>query len=349
MKQNWAILLGIVLLFVILRLLLPNFVTHYVNKTLAEIEGYNGSISGVDIALIRGAYKINDLRIEKEGSKLKVPFLEIDEVDLSIEWASLFKGEVIGEILILKPSMNFVAGPSKEEKMDGSEADWTKPIEELMPLSINKFEIREGNINFYNFSTNPQAHVYLQQLDMVAINLSNVEDKNEKLPSTLSLSANSIGEGILKLDGKLNLLKEIPDFDMNLKFTGAKLTQLNNFIKAYGKFEVEKGQLHLVSEAKLMDGSFEGYVKPLLQDMVILDLDEAIGKEKIPKILWEGLLEIAKTIFENPKQEQVATIVPLKGTINDVDTKVWPAIYNVLKNAFIKAFSTEFESQIENT
>lgn len=348
MKKFWAILIGIFLLLLIARLLMPYFVTRYVNKTLAEIEGYDGSISGVNIALIRGAYKINDLKIVKEDSKLEVPFLEITEIDLSLEWPSLFKGEVVGEILLLEPNLNFVAGPTEEEKMDGSEADWTEPLEELMPLRINRFEIRNGNLNFYNFSTKPDAHIYLHGLNMLATNLSNVENKKERLPSTLSLKATSIGKGDLNVDGRLNLLNQIPDFDMNLKFSGINLPSLNKFIKAYGNFEVERGQLYLVSEAKLMDGKFDGYIKPLLRNMVILDLEEAIGKESLPKILWEGLLEIGKTIFENPKKEQVATVVPIKGTIEDVETEVWATIFNVLKNAFIEAFSTEFESQQEN-
>lgn len=329
---------------------MPYFVTRYVNKTLSEIEGYDGSINGVNIAIIRGAYKINELRIVKEDSKLDVPFLEINEIDLSIEWPALLKGKVVGEILIDKPNLNFVAGPTEEEEMDGSEADWTEPLKELMPLKINRFTIRNGNLNFYNFSTKPEAHVYLHGLNMVATNLSNVEDKNDKLPSSLTLSATSIGEGALNVEGRLNLLKQLPDFDMNLKFSDVNLPDLNKFIKAYGNFEVETGEFYLVSEIRLIDGKFDGYVKPLLRNMVILDLDEAVGKESLPQILWESLLEIGKTIFENPKKEQVATVVPITGELKaeEVETEVWTAIYNVIKNAFIEAFTTEFESQKAN-
>ena len=47
-KTIWIILGTILLLLVVGRLMLPYFVTRYVNKVLANIDGYEGSISDVD-------------------------------------------------------------------------------------------------------------------------------------------------------------------------------------------------------------------------------------------------------------------------------------------------------------
>ena len=57
--------------------MLPYFVTRYVNKVLADIDGYEGSISDVDIHLIRGAYSIHDLKLFKVNGHEKVPFIDI--------------------------------------------------------------------------------------------------------------------------------------------------------------------------------------------------------------------------------------------------------------------------------
>ncbi|CAN5189153.1 DUF748 domain-containing protein [soil metagenome] len=347
-KKTLAIILGVVLILVIIRLTLPYFVTRYVNKTLAEVEGYDGSISGVNIAIIRGAYSIHDLIIHKEGSKLKVPFVDIKSIDLSVEWNALFKGKVAGEIILLEPRINFVAGPTEEEKQDGSEADWTETIKELMPIQINRFEVKNGKIAFFDFSTKPEVNVFLESLNMVVLNLGNVEDKNQRLPSSLTLSGTSVGGGMLTVDGSLNLLKKIPDLDLNVEFTGMNLPSINNFVKAYGKFDIDKGQMHLVSEVKLLDGKFDGYVKPLFRDVVILNLEEDIGEKSAIRLLWEGILEVGKEIFENPKKDQVATVVPINGHIDQVETEVWPTIINVLRNAFVEAFTAEFESNVQN-
>lgn len=347
-KKTWAIILGVVLLLVILRLTLPYFVTRYVNNTLAEVEGYDGSISGVDIAILRGAYSIHDLVIQKEDSKIEVPFVDIKTIDLSLEWNALFKGQVAGEILLLHPKVNFVAGPTEEEQQDGSEADWTETIKELMPIQINRFEIKNGKMAYYDFSSKPEVNIFLDSLNMVALNLGNVEDEKDSLPSSLTLSGTSVGGGKLTLDGRLNLLKKIPDFDMNIKFTGMNLPSINNFVKAYGKFDIDKGHMHLVSEVKLINGKFDGYVKPLFRDVVILNLEKDMGEKSAIRLLWEGVLEFGKEIFENPKKDQVATVVPINGHIEEVETEVWPTIINVLKNAFVEAFTTEFESNVQN-
>lgn len=66
-----------------LRLYLPYWVTDYVNKTLSNIEGYQGSIEGVDIDLYRGAYGIRGLELEKTGEEVPVPFVDISRIDSS--------------------------------------------------------------------------------------------------------------------------------------------------------------------------------------------------------------------------------------------------------------------------
>lgn len=348
LNKKWIIVISILVLIIVARLLLPYFVTKYVNKTLAEIQGYNGSISEVDIALIRGAYSVHDLKIEKEGSEIKVPFVNIKTIDLSLQWEALFKGKIVGEVALEKPELNFAVGPNKDDKQDGSEADWKETINDFMPLNINRFEVNNGKIAYHDFSTKPQVNVFLHNLNLIATNLGNVEQENDTLPSSLELTGTSIGKGDLSLKGRMNVLKTIPDFDMNLKFMKVNLTSFNEFAKAYGKFDIEKGTMDLVSEARLLDGTFDGYVKPLLKDVQILDLREDVGEKSAIRILWETILETGKEIFENEKKEQVATVIPIKGNIKDTQTEVWPTIMNVLRNAFVKAFSTEFESQLQS-
>ena len=65
-KKIWLILTAVIIvLLVVGRLMLPYFVTKYVNQVLADIDGYEGSISDVDIHLSRGAYSIHDLKLFK--------------------------------------------------------------------------------------------------------------------------------------------------------------------------------------------------------------------------------------------------------------------------------------------
>src|SRR5687768_15850948 len=118
-KKLWIALGSILLLLVIGRLVLPYFVTRYVNKVLADVEGYEGSISDVDIHLIRGAYVIHDLKMFKVNGHEKVPFIDIPSIDLSVEWSALFKGSLVGEIIFESPKLNFIGGDGDETKKPG--------------------------------------------------------------------------------------------------------------------------------------------------------------------------------------------------------------------------------------
>ena len=113
-KRRWIIFISIIAVLIIIRLILPFIVLKYVNKTLANLKDYYGHVEDIDIALIRGAYQINDIKITKKDSSSQkldsIPFFTAREIDLSVEWKAIFKGSVVGEIFVEDPVLNFVKG-----------------------------------------------------------------------------------------------------------------------------------------------------------------------------------------------------------------------------------------------
>src|SRR5690606_37389055 len=153
-----------------------------------------------------------------------------------------------------KPSIHILA-EKPDPTQEPSKEHWTETLKDLMPLTINKLEIADGEFTYLDRTTSPEIDLYIKNMRLTALNLANVKDTTTTtLPSSVSLSGISIGKGNLNLDMRVNVLKEIPDFDMNMKLTNVELTSLNDFIKAQGKFDVERGDLDLYSELKLMDG-----------------------------------------------------------------------------------------------
>lgn len=347
-NKKWAIVIGILVVLIVARLCLPYFVTRYVNKVLADIEGYQGSIEDVDISLWRGAYVIHQMKLEKVEGEVPVPFIDIPKMDLSVEWEALLDGAIVGKIRLEYPKLNFVAGPTEEETQTGKETDWTEPIKELMPLQINKFEIVRGKISYLDFHADPKVDVAIDSVNAVAMNLNNAQDNNDRLPSKIRLTGTSVGGGHLDFEAEMNILKPIPDFDADLKFTEVNLPALNDFIKAYGKFDVEQGTFNLYSEMILLDGNFEGYVKPMMIDMKVLDLEEdSEDKDNVFQLIWEGIAELTSKIVENPSEDQVASRVPITGNIGNVETDVWTAIITVLGNAYVEALKKEVDNTVK--
>ena len=88
-RKRLVIILGSVLILLIaVRMALPYILLKLVNKELQNIPGYTGHVDDIDVALIRGAYKIKMIKLEKTGGKIPVPFFSAPLIDLSLQWAS---------------------------------------------------------------------------------------------------------------------------------------------------------------------------------------------------------------------------------------------------------------------
>lgn len=225
-------LLGVFALLIMARMALPFAVTDYVNRVINRIDGYSGSISDVDIHLYRGAYTIYDLKIFKDNGNIPVPFVDIAVTDFSVEWGALLDGAIVGEVSMNTPKLNFATGKSGATQT-GTDADWTRPIRDLMPLDINRAEIRNGIIAYKDFSASPPVDLSVTDLNGAVFNLRNVEDKNLALPSHFEGSGKSIGGGELRVVGDTNILKKTPDFDLDAKLENISLPAINSYSNDY--------------------------------------------------------------------------------------------------------------------
>lgn len=345
------IVLVILVLLVAFRLTLPYFVTRYVNKVLSELEGYRGQIYDVDIQLIRGAYQIDSLKIFKVNGNEEIPFIDIPLMDLAVEWNALFKGKIVGEIKFDKPALNFISGKKTEgeggSEQTGEDVDWTEPIKKLMPLQINKLTINEGKVVFFDFTTKPQVDLSLSNVYLIAENLNNAKEQNDLLPSKVFMRATSIGGGNLEMNMRINVLKELPDLDLDLRFENVNMTALNDFFGAYAKIDVEQGDFNLYAELAVKEGNINGYVKPLFNDLKIVDWKK--DKDKPAQLVWESIAGVLVELFENQPENQFATRVPLKGNISNIDAPFWPTLWNIFRNAFVEAFARNTDDTINIT
>lgn len=349
-KKRYFVILSIVLVLLIARLTMPYFVTRFVNGVLAEIPGYTGSIAGVKIRLIRGAYIIEDLKLYKVEGNTQIPFVDIPTTDLSVEWSAIFKGALVGKITVNNPIVNFIGGDKKDASgrttnQIGENVDWIVPIKKLMPLQINRFVINDGAVFFYDFTTTPEVSLHLKQFQVLATNLNNADDQRVPLPSKITATAVSTGNGQLTIVMDINVLKEIPDVDMNLKFETINMHALNDFFLAYAKVDVEKGTFDLYSELVIKDGLLNGHVKPLARDVALVSRE--VDKDKPLNQAWQSIVAFFVDIFTHQEKDQVATKAPMEGDLNDVKSEVWPTLLNIFKDAFVKAFEKNTDNTIK--
>ncbi|MCX7546661.1 DUF748 domain-containing protein [Xanthomarina sp. F1114] len=341
-KKRYIIPILLIAVLFIFRLYLPTLVKNYVNKVLADIPGYYGQVEDIDIALVRGAYKINGMYLNKVNAQTQIPFLDFPKTDISIEWKSLFKGEIVSEIIMMGPKINYVL---EDQETDGENPDmdsWTKALTDLVPIKINHFEVHNGKLSFLQEQAEPKIDLHFDNLELTADNLRNVREEKHSLPSPITASAVSIGQGNMSLKGHLNLIKDIPDMDIEFALENTDATALNDFTKHYANINFESGEFNLYSEIAIADGYLKGYMKPLLKNSKLIGKDD-----NFIETVWEGFVGFFKFALKNQRTDTLATKIPLEGDLNNLEAGVWKTFTNILSNAWVEAFKGVVDDDIE--
>ena len=342
--KKLKIILAIVILLILFRIFLPSIVLHYVNKSLATMEGYYGHVNDIDIALIRGAYVINEIFINRvDTNRQQTPFFASETIDLSIEWGALFHGRLVGEMYFMNPVLKFTVGKTEPGSVAKDTADFRELLDDLMPLKVNRFEVDNGRIHFIDPTTTPVVDLHMTRTHILARNLSSVRD-TALLPADVVASADAY-KGRMNFNMKLDPLADKPTYDLNAEITNADLPEFNDFFKAYASFDVNRGSFAMYMELAAKEGKFKGYVKPIIKHLDVVGGPSDKGDSFLNRI-WEHIVGAAGMILHNHSEHTVATKVPIEGEYDTTIIGTWYAITHVLRNAFIQAIYPSLDYQI---
>ncbi len=342
-KRLLRVIIAVAVVILAVRLILPYWLLGYVNKQLAAINGYYGQVTDIDLALLRGAYVVESIYINKMDSvsKKQTPLFACPNVDISIEWKSLFKGRIVSEMDFYSPALRFTEDKAELEKMEGDTNDFRKMLRAFTPLKVNRFEIFDGTLGYLDNTVTPVVDVELNNAHVLAKNLSNVLD-TALLPASVIADANVYG-GKLDFNMRIDALADHPTYDMNAEIKGANLVQLNDFFKAYADFDINKGTLGLALEIAAKDRKFIGYIKPIIENLDVVGPEDR--KDSFFKKIWEGIVGVAGDVLEN-KDDQIATKIPIAGEFGDTTVGVWYAILTALRNGLIQAIYPSLDNQV---
>ena len=254
------------------RLAAPAVVKRYVNRELADIGEYRGSITDVQLDFIRGRYVIRNLEIVKRDSTPETPpFATIPSIDLSVLWRALFKGQRVGDVVMHSPQINLVQSQANQEKQLGTGVNWPQEIRDLVPFQLNLVEARDGLVTFRAPGISTNDSLTIRGLQMQLRNLTNVQDRDEPAFADIEVHGQIMGNAPLTLTGQIDPNEQTPTFDVDLTIEGARLVDVNPWLREFLKVDAEMGVFSMYSELAAAENRFEGYVRPILENPQFFD------------------------------------------------------------------------------
>lgn len=327
-----------------IRAYLPIYLEDYVNDVLNNIGDYKGQVEDIDVSLLRGAYQIEGLRLYEKGDKNNPFFIDCRFMDLSIQWASLvLSGKIVSDIDVEGLTIDFTPTGSNKKKNPKTSTDWTVPIRELMPININEVILKDSRVIVLDKTKESPTKLSIDHIQGSIKNLRNTFDKGGTLPSSIQVQAKIKKKGQSKLDGKLNILKPVPSFDVDAQVEDIELKSLNTYFQELAYVDFSQGTLNVYAELASNDQEFKGYIKPILLNTKLFDLK---ADKNFLNSIWQAVSGILLEVLENQSKEQFAMVIPLEGRVDDIQSGGLSTALSILQNAFINALSQKVDKSL---
>jgi hypothetical protein len=320
--------------------LFPGYLKGFINKNLRVMGALQGSIDSLNITT-GGKITIKGMRFTGQEEQLPVPFKygEVLSIVVNLSKRQLWKGTIEANVKVDDVVVYFI------KKEDGVHSVFHSLGSSTPPFTVNIPDLKVSNVqvHYLDATVRPGVELKTDRLNLTAANLSTLPLYGSALPAHIKIDCSACS-GNIDIDIKGDFAQPSPAFDLNAEIKNVDLTRLNSLFLSYAGFDVNKGALNLFVEAAAVNGQFKGYLKPAIVGLDILNRDDL--KKGVLKVLWEGMLGAALTMFTNPFKKDLATKIPFSGSLQKPDVNVGYAVFQILYNAFVQSLRLSIDNEI---
>lgn len=260
--------------------------------------------------------------------------------------------EVVSAIKLVGPEVRiFHAGspPDAPKPAPGKHDEANQPPTELIdlaetlrkitPLAVDHLDILDGQVAFVDVSRGERPELWLHNLELSIENLTTRVRSGEGRPVLLTASGTLANSGDVSIFVTANPFEKGLTFSGRVSVVGLETSELYRFIAPATKLQAPEGTIDIFVEFDCRNGELTGGVKPVLKKVTIRPA------EKNPfTVLKAWAADLAIKIFSDrvESREAVATVIPIKGTLTGPDIQLWPAIFGVMRNAFVEGLTSGY-------
>jgi hypothetical protein len=208
-------------------------------------------------------------------------------------------------------------------------------------VKARRLVVQGATVGFVNEQATPRYRVFVSDTDLVFENFTNQFTEGT---ATARLTGRFMGSGATTITATFRPETKGADFHLDARIEDTDLKTMNDLFRAHAKVDVVSGAFSVFAEAGVKNGLVQGYVKPLFRDLRLYGPEQDDEKSVGQKFKERASDLIAKVLRNRPRQE-VATVVPLAGPLENPKADTWEALMSLLRNAFNKAILPGFERE----
>lgn len=198
------------------------------------------------------------------------------------------------------------------------------------PMAIKKVVVHGGQANFTDLSIQPTFSAGIQALEGTIVGLSSMEDSRAKVDLHGGVDAFSP----VSIVGDVNLFSAVVYTDMALDFRNMELTLFNPYSGKFAGYNITKGKLTTELHYKVEGGKLDAQHHIIVDQLEFGDKTASKDAVSLPVKLAVALLRDRNGVID--------LNVPVSGTLDDPQFKVWPIIWKVFVNILEKAVTAPF-------
>ncbi len=197
-------------------------------------------------------------------------------------------------------------------------------------IAIGPIRLLNGRVAFSDRFIQPH---YSAGLSDLSGSISHFSSQAGAPLADLALRGRAEGTASLEITGKLNPLAKPLELAINGRVRDLELSPLSSYAIKYAGYGIERGKLSMdVDYSVAPDGHLQASNKLVLNQLVFGD--EAPGANHLPVKLAVALLADRNGVIDLD--------LPLSGSLNDPDFRVWPVVWKIVGNIIAKALTSPF-------
>jgi hypothetical protein len=202
-----AVLLALLLILFIAGFFIDEPLRHRMEARLnATLQGYTVKIGKLDFHPIGLSLDLEDATITQNDTP-EPPVAHIPRLTASVDWRAILFGRVAADFEFDSPKLHIDLRHAKKEMEDETpvkERGWQQALQEIYPLKINDFVIRNGSLIYVD--RGPFKPLELTGVNLRAGNIRNVASAEGVYPSPVEIEAVVFGKGKLLVNGHADFL-----------------------------------------------------------------------------------------------------------------------------------------------